>query len=130
MKQKVDKKSAIVAYSKQTVFLKNDLISVGWQYNFNSMDHYTALSSSSNDGPTFDVKTNSSSWSAGLKYSMYDVGVEQIHFGVFFEKSVNFSETTAIEDSLPAIPGGILVVNVPQKFVGSLPDKLKLWPAN
>ena len=83
-KTRVNKKSAIGAYSKQAVLRKKDQISIGGQYNFNSMNHDAALSSSSNDGPTVDVKTNSSSWSAGVRYSMYEVGVEQIHFGVFF----------------------------------------------
>jgi len=80
---RVDKKSAIVSYSKATVFLKNDQISVGGQYNFNSMNHDFSLSSASTIDPVFDVETNSQSWSAGIKYSMFNiVGVEQIHFGV------------------------------------------------
>ena len=123
-KTRVNKKSAIGAYSKQAVLRKKDQISIGGQYNFNSMNHDAALSSSSNDGPTFDLKTNSSSWSAGVKYSMYEVGVEQIHFGVFFEKSVKFSEAATINDSLSADPRGIPVVFAPQEFVGKLPAKL------
>ena len=104
---RVDKKSAIVSYSKATVFLKNDQISVGGQYNFNSMNHDFSLSSASTID---DVETNSQSWSAGVKYSMFEVGVEQIHFGVFFEKSVNFAKTVTFNDSLPATPGGIFIV--------------------